>query len=115
MASKKSEKAIVDANVNVPSGGPSEGERAVIVCTEHRGVFFGYASDTEGDVIALRAARVCLYWSTDVKGFMGLANGGPTAACRIGPPATIAVRKITAVLEVTPAATAAWEAAPWSQ
>lgn len=89
-------------------------ERAVIVTTEYRGVFFGYASDTDGDQIQLRAARMCLWWSADVKGFMGLASGGPTKACRIGPPADITLRKITSVLEVTPAAVEAWEKAPWS-
>lgn len=89
-------------------------ERAVIVTTEHRGVFFGYASDTSGEQIALRASRLCLYWSTDVKGFMGLAGAGPTKGCRIGPPADITLRKITSVIECTPAAVKAWEAAPWT-
>lgn len=89
-------------------------ERAVIVTTEHRGVFFGYAADTDGDQIALRAARLCLYWSADVKGFMGLAGAGPTKSCKIGPPADITLRKITAVLEVSPEAARAWELAPWS-
>lgn len=90
------------------------GERAVIVTTEHRGVFFGFASDTDGDHIKLRAARLCLYWSVDVKGFMGLAGAGPTKECRIGPPANITLRKITSVLECTPEAVKAWEAAPWN-
>ncbi len=89
-------------------------ERAVIVTTEHRGVFFGYATDTSGDQIALRASRLCLYWSSDVKGFMGLAGTGPTKGCRIGPPADITLRKVTAVLECTPKAVKAWESAPWS-
>jgi hypothetical protein len=31
--------------------------RAVIVTTEHRGVFFGYADDTDGDQIALDGKR----------------------------------------------------------
>ena len=45
-------------------------ERAVIVTTEHRGVFFGYAEDTDGLRINLKQARLCVYWSSDVKGFM---------------------------------------------
>lgn len=89
-------------------------ERAVIVTTEHRGVFFGYAADTDGDQIALRGSRLCLYWSADVKGFMGLAGTGPTKGCRIGPPADITLRKITAVLECTDTAAKAWDAAPWN-
>lgn len=92
----------------------SEKNRAVIVTTEHRGVFFGYTDNTDGGTITLKKARLCLYWSCDVKGFMGLATNGPTAACRIGPPAEITLRHITAVLAVTPQAVAAWEAAPWA-
>jgi hypothetical protein len=89
------------------------GEQAVIVTTEHRGVFFGYATDIDGETIDLRRARLCIYWSADVKGFMGLAAGGPTVNCKVGPAADIVLRKITAVLKVTPEAVAAWERAPW--
>lgn len=87
--------------------------RPVIVTTAHRGVFFGYADKTDGETIKLNKARLCVYWSADCKGFMGLAAGGPTASCKIGPAADIEVRNITAVLEVTPEAVKAWEAAPW--
>lgn len=89
--------------------------RPVIVTTEHRGVFFGYAKDTDGDPIKLTNARLCLYWSADVRGFMGLAATGPTAGCKIGPRADIELRKVTAVIEATPEAVAAWEKAPWSR
>ena len=88
-------------------------EQAVIVTTAHRGVFFGYTKDPDADVIELKRARLCLYWSVDVKGFMGLAGAGPTASCRIGPPADIKVRNVTAVLSVTAPAAKAWESAPW--
>ncbi len=87
--------------------------RAVIVTTAHRGVFFGYATDTDGEQIALKRARLCVHWSSDVRGFMGLASGGPSSKCRIGPPADIKLRGITSVLECTPDAVKAWEAAPW--
>lgn len=89
-------------------------ERAVIVTTTYRGVFFGYATDTDGETIRLDRARNCIYWSSDVKGFMGLASGGPTKNCKIGPPAAITLRGITSVVEVTPEAVAAWESAPWA-
>lgn len=88
-------------------------DRPVIVTTKHRGVFFGYADDTDGDPIWLRRARLCVYWSADCKGFMGLAANGPTAGCRIGPAVDIELREITAVLEVTPEAVKRWEQAPW--
>ena len=89
-------------------------ERAVIVTTEHRGVFFGYAENTDGIRIKLKRARLCISWSADVKGFMGLASDGPSKTCRIGPAVDITLRKITAVLEVTPEAADKWEKAPWS-
>ena len=89
-------------------------QRAVLVTTEHRGVFFGYADKTEGKTIKLSRARNCVYWSADVKGFLGLATGGPTKSCRIGPPADIELRNITCVAEVTEVAVKAWELAPWS-
>ncbi len=90
-------------------------ERYVMVTTEHRGVFAGYATDVSGDVIELRAARNCVYWSSDVKGFLGLAANGPSRDCKIGPPADLQLRKITAVASVTPEAQAKWENHAWSK
>lgn len=88
-------------------------ERAVLVTTAHKGVFFGYATETDGDVIHLRAARNCLYWPTNNKGFLGLAAEGPYSGARVGPAADIEIRNITCVAECTPAAVDAWEKAPW--
>jgi hypothetical protein len=85
-------------------------DRPVIVCTEHRGVFFGYAEDTTGDVIHLKRARMAIYFGT-TKGVMQLAETGPTSSSKISARADLEVRKITAVFEVTPPATEAWEAA----
>ena len=88
-------------------------ERAVVVTTEHRGVFFGYADAVDGDIVKLRAARNCVYWSADIRGFMGLAATGPSKNCKVGPAADISLRKITSVMECAPEAIAAWESAPW--
>lgn len=89
-------------------------ERAVIVTTQHRGVFFGYATETSGPVIQLKRARMCVYWSTDLRGFMGLASMGPSNSCRVSPAADIELRDITSVVEVSPEAVAKWEKAPWA-
>lgn len=89
-------------------------ERPVLVTTAHRGVFFGYAQDTDGTTIMLRRARLCVSWSADIRGFMGLAVTGPNKSCRIGPPADITLRDITSVCEVTPEAVEHWEKGPWS-
>ncbi len=89
-------------------------ERFVLVTTEYRGVFAGWASDTSGETIKLRAAQLCVYWHANVKGFMGLASAGPTAECRIGRPADIELRKVTSVTEIAKGAQARWEAMPWT-
>lgn len=104
--------APVRPDLNPPA--PLEGERAVLVTTAHRGVFFGYCRDTSRAILSLRRGRNCLYWSSATKGFVGLANPGPDAACRIGPPADMELRDITSVLAVTSQAADRWEAAPWS-
>jgi len=83
--------------------------RPVIVTTAHRGVFYGRAVDTDGETIMLKDARLCIYWSVDLRGFMGLAARGPSSTCRIGPRADITLRAITSVIECTPKATKAWE------
>ncbi len=88
-------------------------ERAVLVTTAHRGVFFGYAEETVGQTIKLRAARNCLYWPTENKGFLGLASMGPVRGARVGPAADIELRDITCVAECTDESVKAWEAAPW--
>lgn len=85
-------------------------ERAVIVCTEHRGVFFGYAEDTTGDSCHLKRARMAIRFGT-TRGVMELAETGPTRESRISARADIDVRKVTAVFEVSESATKAWEAA----
>lgn len=85
-------------------------ERPVIVCTDHRGVFFGYAKDTTGQSILLNRARMAIFFGT-TRGVMELAETGPTSSSKISARADIDVRKITAVFEVTPAAMERWEAA----
>lgn len=86
-------------------------ERPVIVTTEHRGVFFGYATDTTGTTVILKRARMAIYFGT-TRGVLELAETGPTAKSKISARADLDVRKITAVMEVTEAAAKAWEAHP---
>lgn len=101
--------------INHPNRKKPNGERAVLVTTTHKGVFFGYASKTDGATIKLRAARNCIYWSSSVKGFIGLAATGPNKDCKIGPSADIELRDITCVAECAPEAVTAWEGSPWSR
>lgn len=82
--------------------------RPVIVCTSVRGVFFGYADDTRGDVIKLTDARMAIRWGT-TRGVMQLAQTGPTERSIISAKANIEVRGITAVFEVETEAEANWK------
>jgi hypothetical protein len=88
-----------------------------MITTEFRGVFFGYMSEMPTDnSVTLKRAQNCVYWSSDVKGFMGLAANGPTEKCKVGPAVpSIVLNKITAVIEVSEKAEKAWLTSPWNQ
>lgn len=92
----------------------TSGETAVLVTTAHKGVFFGYATDTNNKTIKLRNARNCIYWPTSVGGFVGLSTSGPNAETRIGPAAEeMTLHDVTAVLKCSEAAENAWLTANW--
>lgn len=86
--------------------------RPVLITTEFRGVFFGYASDTSGKDVSLHNARNCIYWPSDQGGFAGLAKDGPVEGSRIGARVRfIDLRSVTSVTEVETTAIDAWEKA----
>lgn len=89
-------------------------ERPVVVCTSYRGVFFGYATDTSGEVINLKNARNCVYWPQSQHGFVSLASRGPDKGARVGDKADMELRGITCVVECTCEAVKQWEAGLWS-
>lgn len=93
----------------------------VVVTTKHRGVFFGYLDgeireQTDGtSTVRITKVRNCLFWSRDVRGFLGLAATGPTPSCRVGPAAPAAtLTEVTSVTECSPEAAQRWESGPWS-
>ena len=94
--------------------GTNEGLVPVVITTEWRGVFFGYAmpDSLEDQAMWLMRARNCIRW-VNTRGFIGLASSGPNKDCRIGPAAGGYFRGVTSVLQCTPEAVAAWEEAPW--
>lgn len=85
-------------------------ERPVLICTKHRGVFFGYAEDTTGNDVKLKRARMAIKFGTQ-RGVMQLAETGPTNSSKLSARADCDLRDVTAVFEVTEAAVKAWEAA----
>ena len=64
----------------------SKSDKPVVVTTAHRGVFFGYidGKPTDAPTIRIERARMCVYWSADIKGVLGLAATGPSKDCRRG-------------------------------
>lgn len=74
----------------------------------------GYTTETSGESIKLRAGRLCVYWTSDLRGFMGLASDGPSSSCKIGPAADIELFNITSISEVSPKAEEKWNKFPWS-
>jgi len=90
-------------------------EQFLIVTTAHKGVFAGYGKPSENKTIRLTDARMCVYWSSDVKGVVGLASDGPSKSCKVGPAApAITLQDVTAVMEGSKKAEDAWTAQPWN-
>lgn len=88
--------------------------KAILVTTQHRGVFFGMVPDDQdmtAKTMALKGARCAIYWNT-TKGVAELAEDGPNSGSRIGAAADIeALHDITAVWNVQPEAVEKWQAA----
>lgn len=86
-------------------------KKAVLVTTEFRGVFFGYVKEDKKspDQITLTDVRNCIYWSSDVGGFLGLAANGPTSGCKIGVQVSeLTVYKVTSIAPVSDEAAKKW-------
>lgn len=86
----------------------------VVVTTVHRGVFGGVLVSREGDEVTLDQARVCVYWSAETRGFVGLAVTGPLPGSRVSAAAErMCIPGVTAIVACTEEAQKAWEVAPW--
>lgn len=86
----------------------------LVVTTAEKGVFFGLGKKTAAKSIDLKEAQMCVYWSTSVRGVLGLAGKGPDRQCKITPAApSMLVHNVTAVMEASDEAAAAWRLAPW--
>jgi hypothetical protein len=88
--------------------------KPVLVTTEFRGVFFGYVKNDKKlpSEVTITGAKNCIYWSSDVGGFLGLASNGPTSQCKIGKRVPeITLYKVTSVTPVEDHAANKWEAA----
>lgn len=81
-----------------------------------RGVFMGFIDpkDADKETLVAEEVRMAVYWSADVRGVLGLAANGPSKGCRISAATKKATLKgVTAVIELTDKALAAWRKEPW--
>lgn len=86
--------------------------RPVIVCTTHRGVFYGLTDKTneeilKDDIVHLTGCMMAIYWGTS-RGVMQLAATGPTATTKASLRADITVKSITSVFNVSEEANQKW-------
>lgn len=86
----------------------------LVVTTKNNGVFFGYGVPTENATITLDQCRMCIYWSEETHGVVGLAGRGPQRDSKVTPAAPSAIiNDITAVMNASQQAIKAWESEPW--
>lgn len=86
----------------------SEQQRAVLVTTAHRGVFFGFLEGQEGNKVTINRARCAIRWSTK-GGFLELAKDGPNKDSKIGAEADrIELFDVTSIADVSDDATKKW-------
>jgi hypothetical protein len=86
--------------------------KPVLVTTEFRGVFFGYIKEDRKlpSEITLSNVRNCIYWSSDLGGFLGLAAHGPNSSCKIGTEVSeLRLFKVTSVTPVSDEAAKKWK------
>lgn len=84
--------------------------------TTKRGVFSGFISpeDIEKEILTIEEMRMCVYWSTDMRGVLGLASEGPSKTCKISKAVKKAtISGVTAVIEINDGARKKWQAEPW--
>lgn len=88
----------------------------VVVTTEKQGVFAGYLKkhDTERETCILEDAQMCVYWSSDIHGVLGLAKTGPLQDCKITPVIPeIYLNGITSIMICTKESEKNWRKELW--
>lgn len=93
-------------------------EKFVVLCTDkdHRGVFGGtlISYDKDSKRAVMENAQMCIKWTSDIGGVLGLASKGPSTRCRISPPVPrIELEGVSAVMDATQEAQKSWESQPW--
>ena len=89
--------------------------RNVVVTTAHRGIFVGKTdAEPTAETCVLVDARMIVHFSADTRSVVGLTQRGPRPGSRVSPAATrLGLRNVTAIMDATDEAAAAWEREPW--
>lgn len=90
----------------------------VLITTDNskRGVFMGFIdpADAYKEDIEATEVRMAVYWSSDMKGVLGLASMGPSNSCKISKAVDKAIIKgVTAVMQISDEALINWRKEPW--
>lgn len=90
----------------------------VLITTDNtkRGVFFGYINpaDVEKTTLRVEEAQMCVYWSRDVRGVLGLASDGPSKESRVTKPTKAGtISGVTLIVEASDEAVKRWKSCPW--
>ena len=89
--------------------------RHVVVTTNKRGVFAGTLESAGPETVVLTAAQMCIYWSAETRGVLGLAATGPAEGSRVGPAVPrLELSGVTAVVDMTDTAIERWREMPWT-
>ena len=89
-------------------------ERAVMVTTQHRSVFFGYTTDADdAPFVRLCAGCYVVFWLTTNLGVMGHANMGPVPGSYVGQHVDITIRDIPELALVSHQAGKLIDRPPW--
>ena len=91
---------------------------AVLITTDNtkRGVFSGLINPEDADkqTMVVEELRMCVHWSADMKGVLGLASMGPSKTCRISKAVKRAtLQGVTATVELSKEAFDGWKKEPW--
>lgn len=104
------------ANNSIPVGIPNRIPVLITTDKDKRGVFFGYIDPEQvnADPLPVTDVQMCIMWTKEVKGVLGLAATGPTKDCRVSKPVPKGhVKGVTLVLEASEEAEKAWKKMPW--
>ena len=92
-------------------------KRYVVITTDKKGVFFGVLDKwLQKEAIAiLKNAKMCIYWSADTKGVLGLAGIGPQEGSRLTPEIPqIELNGVTSIMDCTKEAVKQWKLELWN-